>query len=142
MRQVHQLAQVLARVLVRRQTEDVTQAREAIREAWRMDPGLDGAHPVSLSREELLESCSSGGRFHPEKALVVVDLLTQESEIETELGDAGRAADLAVRALWLLEAARAAPEAALPLDLYERLSRLEFLAGPDPTDDHDSPPHH
>jgi len=127
MRQVHQLAQVLARVLVRRQTEDVHEALEELAEAWKQDPLLGASDPAALPREDLFAACSLDGRLLPDKALVVAELLAVQGDLLAESGQPAAAHEAWTRALWLYEASRNAPGATLPFDIFERIDQLQTL---------------
>jgi hypothetical protein len=128
MRQVHQLAQVLARALMRRQTEQPADALDEIASGWRLMTALGDREPTTIPEEDLLAACNApDGRLHPETALLVADLLALEGELLAENGRPQRAADARRRALMLLRAASRHPEAALPIDLFERIERLEEL---------------
>jgi hypothetical protein len=77
-----------------------------------------------MERDRLVASCSDpGGRLHPETAFAIADLLAVHADL---LDEAGRpsAVEARRRALWLYEAASGDPEAAVPLDLHERMDRL------------------
>ena len=111
-RQIHQLAQVLAVVLLHKRAGRQEEAQQTIAEGLEDALGLSLAALYDLDRASLLARCTSGTTFFPEKALALADLLREDAT------RAGRE-----RALWLYEAARDAGEI-VPLDIDARIADL------------------
>jgi len=111
-RQVQQLARVLAQVLFHKKAGQPDEAQTIMAEELENVLGLDLAALHILSREDLLDLCSPGGALAGEKAVAVADLLRED---EAAAGQQ--------RALWLYEEALASG-AAVPFDIHERIARL------------------
>jgi len=116
LRQVHQLAQVLAQVLMLKRADQLEEAQGVLIRGIGSVLGREDVHAVS--REDLLASCTTGSTLCSEKAVAVADLLREHA-----------AAAERQRALWLYEAALASG-GVVPLDVYERIETLRVsLAG-------------
>lgn len=111
MRQIQQLARVLAQVLVQKQLDEP--GAEAV-----LAEGLESATGISLgtlreaSHAEIVKLCGPSGALSGEIAVAVADLLREDASA------AGRQ-----RALWLYEAALDAGEA-VPFDVHDRIDAL------------------
>ncbi len=112
MRQVQQLAQVLAVLLGLQRAGRSDEAQEALAHGLRDATGRTLGELRDLGRDELLALCSYGDVLSSEQALALADLLREDRS------GAGRE-----RALWLYEAVREAGDLA-PLDLPERIAAL------------------
>jgi len=112
LRQIHQMVQALATVLLHRQAGQHDQALEALAASLQEVTGFDPERLRRLSRHEILALCGTGSGFSPPKAAALADLLYED------IDPAGRK-----RALWLYEAALEAG-AALPLNIQDRLAML------------------
>jgi len=122
LRQIHQLAQVLARVLSLKSDQQPDQALQEIDRAFQDLPGLDVLLHATATRDELLALCRSDDRFHSEKALALADLLVERALLVEEEQKSGFK-----YALWLYEAAVSEGGAALPLDIRERIAWLREI---------------
>ena len=112
LRQVHQLAQVLAEVLFRARSGSHEDAQAHLADGLASALGVELGDVLSMPREALVARCSPGGEVSGELALALADLL-RESD----------APGARVRALWLYRLARRS-DAAVPLDLDDRIARL------------------
>ncbi len=128
LRQVRQLAQVLARVIFLRQSGRQDEALAELRAAFDVT-GIDMQRMRAMSRTELLEMCSVRGGFSSDRAVAVADLMYQEFEMldggdEQALGHAS-----GLRALWLYEASLEAG-GVLPANGFDRMTYLRDRLGP------------
>lgn len=112
LRQVHQLAQVLAVVIGRRGEGDHVEAEEALDEGLQSTLGvrLDGLR--AMSRPEVEALVSEDGFVSAEKAVALADVLREDTDV------AGR-----VRARWLYERALAVG-GPVPFDVQARIDAL------------------
>ena len=108
LRQIHQLAQVLAQVLFNKRLDQQTEeSREMISMALKDTLGNDLDRLLLMDRESLMEACSREGGFNAQLAVSVADLMKEEgSEAAVQ------------RAYWLYEAALE-HGATLPLQALE-----------------------
>ena len=111
-RQVHQLAQILAVVVAGKRAGQAEEAQRALADGLSDALGLTLADLRTLARADLQALCAFDGAFAPEKALAVADLLREDE------AEAGRR-----RALWLYEAALDAGDL-VPFDIYDRIAEL------------------
>ncbi|PAP79137.1 hypothetical protein B1759_12325 [Rubrivirga sp. SAORIC476] len=112
LRQVHQLAQVLAAVIGRRGEGDHVEAEEALAEGLQSTLGVRLDRLRAMSRPEVTALVSEDGAVSAEKAVALADVLSEDAEAE------GR-----VRARWLYEAALAVG-GPVPFDVQARLDAL------------------
>jgi hypothetical protein len=112
LRQIQQLAQVLAVVLLRRRTEDEAGAQAALAEGLEAATGVPLGALRQVDRPALLALCVRDGAFSAEWAAALADLLAEDGTA------AGRE-----RAAWLYEAARAAG-GPVPFDVAARDAAL------------------
>lgn len=112
LRQIHQLAQALAQVLLHKQAGRQDEVEEVLAGALQQVTGLELQQIRTLHRDELLRLCETDGEFSADKAVAMADLLRED------LSPEGRE-----RAIWLYEAALNAG-GAVPLDVYERINEL------------------
>ncbi|HEX7070188.1 MAG TPA: DUF6483 family protein [Rhodothermales bacterium] len=112
LRQIHQMVQALAQVLIHRQAGQLEEAKEALERSLQDVTGLEMQRLRRLSREELLALCGAGKEFSPDKAAALADLFYEDSDPD------GRR-----RALWLYEAALES-NATLPMDMQQRVALL------------------
>ena len=112
MRQVAELARVLAAVLTRRRTDGLDAAQEALADglAQALGLGLDAIR--SMGRPEVEALADEGGVVSPDKAVALADVLREDDD------PAGRA-----RARWLYELALRAG-GPVPFDVHERIEAL------------------
>ena len=112
LRQVQQLAEVLARALFHKQAEQPDQARDVVSDGLASVLGLDLGALCKLSQADVLALCAPGGVLSGDKAVAVADVLREAP-----------AAAAARRALWLYEAALGSGEA-VPFDVHARMRDL------------------
>ena len=112
LRQVHQLAQVLAEVLFRARAGQHEEAQAALADGLASALGVELADVVAMPQEEISLLCAPGGALSGELALALADLLR-----------ASDAEGAPRRALWLFEAALDSG-AAVPVDIYDTIDRL------------------
>ncbi|MEM1127719.1 MAG: hypothetical protein AAGI71_13790 [Bacteroidota bacterium] len=112
LRQVQQLAQVLAQVLFHKRAAQTVEAEQALTEGLEEALGMNLEDVRGLSRQELLALCRPGRTLAGEMSVAVADLL-REDEVA-----AGRE-----RARWLYEAALA-NRAVVPFDVHDRIEAL------------------
>jgi len=118
LRQIHQLVQALAQVLLHRQAGARDEALEVLETSIQEVTGVGLDRLRGMNREELIALCGTGDQFSAEKAAAMADLLHEDEDLE------GRR-----RSLWLYEAALEAG-APLPLDVFDRMASLrEALNG-------------
>ena len=112
LRQVHQLAQVLAVVVGRRGDGGAEEAQEALADGVASAMGLSLAELRLMGRAEVEALVTEDGLVMPEKAVALADLLREDA------GAAGR-----VRARWLYEVAVRAG-GPVPFDVAARIDAL------------------
>ena len=123
MRQIQQMAQVIAQVLFHRRSDQPGEALDIIHQALNDLPGLDELLSEDLDREDVLAVCSDeGGRLNPELAVTVADILREKGEIQDERDESG--AVWLRYALWLYDAALEQGGSAVPWDIHQRIERL------------------
>ena len=119
LRQVQQLAQALAQVLLLRQANKTTEAQQVLADGLEGTLGLTLKELRHLSRAELLTMCTPGGVFSGESSVAAADLLREDEAA------AGRE-----RALWLYESALTSADTAVPFDIYQRIETLRASLPP------------
>jgi hypothetical protein len=112
LRQVQQLVQVLAAVLLHKRDRELDAARAALAEGVEAATGLPLATLRTLPRADLLDRCTHGGALAVEYAVALAELLAEDDD-----PGAWR------RAAWLYEAARAAG-GPVPFDVDTRIALL------------------
>ena len=112
LRQVHQLAQVLAVVVGRRGDGGAEEAQGALADGVASAMGLSLAELRLMGRAEVEALVTEDGLVMPEKAVALADLLREDA------GAAGR-----VRARWLYEVAVRAG-GPVPFDVAARIAAL------------------
>lgn len=112
LRQIQQLTQALAVVLVHKKAGRPDEAQAALDEALVAATGSEPAALHQLDQPALLALCSAGGTFLPDQAVALADLLYEDTSA------AGHE-----RALWLYDAVLDAG-GAVPLDIHERRATL------------------
>lgn len=111
-RQIQQLAAVLAQVLFRKRAGETEQAQSALEDEITRVFGTDFEAVRRLSRDDLSALCEPGQALAGETSVGVAALLSEDDTA------AGRE-----RALWLYEIALEAGEP-VPFDVHERISVL------------------
>ena len=123
MRQIQQMAQVIAQVLFHRRSDEPGEALDVIHETLNDLPGLDGLLDDDLDRSDVLAVCSDeGGKLNAEMAVTVADILREKGEILDERDGSG--AVWLRYAVWLYDAALEQGGAAVPWDIHGRIERL------------------
>ena len=112
MRQIHQLVQALAQVLLHRRGQSGEMAQAILEAAVTDFTGLSLEHIRSLDRSGLLALCSPDGITNGELAVPLADLLREDADERT-----------LVRARWLYEAALDAGSV-VPVDIHDRIAAL------------------
>ena len=112
LRQVHQLAQVLAEVLFRARADRNDDAQGTLADGLASALGVEFDEVVAMPREAVVALCTSGDALSGELALALATLLR-----------ASDAEGARRRALWLFEAALDSG-AAVPVDIFDTLDRL------------------
>lgn len=125
LRQIQQLVQVLARVLKLREDGQTIEVSDVLNTALVETLGLEVREIASLPASELLTLCSENGKLHPEKALVIAELL--EVSLSADVQQAQENARRSAAALSLYEALVASGEA-VPFDIYDRIAALKAEA--------------
>lgn len=116
LRQVQQLIQALSLVLMHKRAGSAEEAADVLGEALDAITGHSLDRIRGLDRNGLLDLCTRDGRFQPDLAVAVADLLRED--------------DLAAshaRARFLYEIALKSG-GAMPLDIQERIEELPRLA--------------
>lgn len=125
LRQIQQLVQVLTRVLKLREDGQTTEMAAVLDTALVETLGVDAQALSSLPVDELHALCSEHGKLHPEKALVVAELL--EVSLTDDEQDAEAVGGRRAAALSLYQALVASGEA-VPFDIYDRIAALKTAA--------------
>ena len=123
LRQIHQLTQVLARVMLLKSQQHPTEAFQEINQAFSGTPGLEPFLRLDLTREEVLEPCISESAFSADMGLALADLLWEKALLFADQTGPDATA-YRQYALWLYETAAVQKNATVPLDLYQRIAWL------------------
>ena len=118
LRQIQQLAQVLAQVLFRKRSDQSEEAQHALAEGLERALGMDLLALRRLSRDEVLALCAPGGLLAGDASVAVAALLSEDSSSD------GRR-----RALWVYHWALASGQA-VPFDVHERIASLRASLEP------------
>lgn len=126
LRQIQQLVQVLVQVIQRkdegREAEALALLDQSLLES--LDMKIDDL--LVLEKPALLALCSSEGRLSADLALVLAELLEERGYMLEKSEPTATAQQCFRRALDLYEAI-VATATAVPIDVYERISRLKGL---------------
>ncbi len=87
LRMIHQLAQVVAKVLKLSEVKDYTAALEEVQRSSKQLLGMDLRLLTTLSDSELIRLLSLGERFDVEKCVVAAELLRLIGEVKERQGD-------------------------------------------------------
>lgn len=124
MRQIQQMAQVIAQVLFHRRNDEPGEALEVIDQSLQELPGLDAYLREDLERDDVLDACTSDdGAFNAEMAVTVADVLRERGEILAARND-GSSITWLRYAVWLYEAALEKGGSAVPWDIHAKITRL------------------
>lgn len=123
MRQIQHLTQILQQIIFKKNQNKRQEALDEIQDAFQQ---LTRDHPKEmheLSLKETLHIFERRDKFQAELALAVADLLVEEAKI---LENAfSRSQKSYAQALLLYRTARSDDDAAVPLDIEERIQQLE-----------------
>ena len=126
LRQIQQLVQVLVQVIQRkdegREAEALALLGQSLLES--LDMQIDDL--LDLDKPGLLALCSSEGRLNADLALVMAELLEESGYLLEKREPNATAQECFRKALDLYEAI-VATASAVPIDVYERISRLKGL---------------
>ncbi|HAY37215.1 MAG: DUF6483 family protein [Rhodothermales bacterium] len=107
MRQIHQLVHVLSIVLLKRNSDKPEEVRHVLDTALNEQFGHSLPDFLSMDKESLLSTCSSGDHFYEGLAVALADLLKEEGS-----------PDGVRRAFWLYQAVMATG-GTVPLHIHE-----------------------
>ena len=132
MRQIQQLVAAVVRAITAAfnlqaegRSEEALEALSRIqRESF---PGLDDGRRVEP--DELRDACSPGGRFEPEIATALADILRMRCSLQLDIGRLEEAEIAGRAALDLYRAAASVPAGLLPADIHERIRRVQEMLG-------------
>ena len=124
LRQIQQLVQVLARVMMLRTSRPVDEVHEEILLALKSVFGLSSLELVERSDDALLELCMSGGAVNGELALALADLLEQEGELYWDDRQAELANRYLRKTLFLYETVLTRADTA-PLNIHDKIEYLK-----------------
>ncbi len=120
MRQVHQLAQVLARLMSLDVSQGEVDVEEWLSQALIEVTGVDLERLRRASQSELEELCSPKNTFSPELAVALADVLMEDARRKAGLGRQAEAGHSEATALQLYRLARDAG-GVLPVSVLGRL---------------------
>ena len=123
MRQIQHLTQILQQIIFKKNQNKRQEAVEEIQDAFKQ---LTRDHPKEmheLSLKETTEIFDRRGSFQAELALAVADLLVEEAKIRANAFS--RSQKSFAQALLLYRRARSDDDAAVPLDIEQRIQQLE-----------------
>lgn len=124
LRQIQQLVQVLARVMMLRTSRPVDEVHEEILQALKSVFGLTSLELVELPDDTLLERCMSGDAVNGELALALADLLEQEGELCWDENQTALADRYWRKTLFLYEAVMTRADTA-PLNIHDKIAYLK-----------------
>jgi len=134
LRQIQQLIQVLELVIFKRKQDQYEEAADVLNGALKDLFGVDVDGIAGLSDEDVVELCTSSGQLVSDKAIVLAEILEEEGHGRELNGTSLMAPLFYAKALALYEAGLGASDAALPLDIYDRIRTLKSLVS-DPKDE-------
>jgi len=121
LRQVHQLAHALARVISLDAARRHTEGQEMLSLVVQDITGVDLLRLRESSRAELRTLCSRDGGFSPDLAVALADVLMEDSRFHHSSGNQRTSDASRRRSLWLYELARD-EGGTLPMDILQMLS--------------------
>jgi hypothetical protein len=124
LRMIHMLAQVVARLLKLRETNQYDEAHEVIRQTSRQFLGMDAKLLNSLSRDELIRLLALGDRFDVEKCVVAAELLRMTAELEELQGKHDDSYETSARSLNLYLELLFRETGAMPEEFFEKVDLL------------------
>jgi hypothetical protein len=123
---IHQLAQVLAKVLGLAEVKHYDEALEEVQRSSRQLLGMDLRLLTTLSDEELVRLLSLGERFDVEKCVVAGELLRLIGEVKEREGDEGERFHCYVTSLSLFLELLIRESGVLPKEYF---GKIEWLIG-------------
>jgi hypothetical protein len=127
LRQIQQLIQLLAQVLLKRQEGRQDEARILLEQTLERLPGFSGVRK-ELRREDVEALALTGDTVSAEKAVALADLLAVYGELLLEKGQDDEAATAFRHAEWLYSLTLAQERASVPLDIFDRIARAKAHA--------------
>ena len=121
---IHQLAQVLARVMGLSEIERYDEALEEIQLSSKQLLGMDLQFLTTLSDEEFVRLLSLGERFDVEKCVVVGELLRLVGEVKEREGDEGERFHCYATSLSLFLELLIRESGVLPKEYFEKIESL------------------
>ena len=124
MRMIHQLAQVLAKVMGLCEIQRYDEALEEIQLSSKQLLGMDLQFLTTLSDEEFVRLLSLGERFDVEKCVVVGELLRLVGEVKEREGDEGERFHCYATSLSLFLELLIRESGVLPKEYFEKIESL------------------
>lgn len=121
---IHQLAQVLARVMGLSEIKQYDEALEEIQLSSKQLLGMDLRFLTTLSDEEFVRLLGLGERFDVEKCVVVGELLRLVGEVKEREGDEGERFHCYTTSLSLFLELLIRESGVLPKEYYEKIEML------------------
>jgi hypothetical protein len=135
MRQIHQLADAIVRIVEHVTNREYDDALTAVDEI--LDTELDGSAEGlrTMPPERLLNVCHDGGRFSAQAAQTLAKILRLQGDAHAGRGEATEAGQCYGRALLLLRAALNADDAEVSWQIGTHVADLQRLVDDHPTDE-------
>jgi hypothetical protein len=124
MRMIHQLAQVLAKVMGLSEIQRYDEALEEIQLSSKQLLGMDLRFLTTLSDEEFVRLLSLGERFDVEKCVVIGELLRLVGEVKEREGDEGERFHCYVTSLSLFLELLIRDSGVLPKEYFDKIESL------------------
>lgn len=124
LRMIHQLAQVLAKVMGLSEIERYDDALEEVQLSSKQLLGMDLRFLTTLSDEEFVRLLSLGERFDVEKCVVVGELLRLVGEVKEREGDEGERFHCYATSLSLFLELLIRESGVLPREYFEKIELL------------------
>ncbi len=121
---IHQLAQVLARVMRLSQVEHYDEALEEVQLSSKQLLGMDLRLLTTLSDEEFVRLLGLGDRFDVEKCVVAGELLRLVGEVKEQEGDEGERFHCYATSLSLFLELLIRESGVLPKEYFEKIELL------------------
>ncbi len=129
LRQIQQLVQVMAQVMMLRKGRKFDEARAEIQSGLAQVFGITLTDLHALPNDDLLKYCQSGDQLNAELALAIADIFEQEAEMLWEEAQIERARAYWDRTRFLYQAVLDQADT-VPLDVYEKLAYLKTQTDP------------
>ncbi|MCW9707202.1 hypothetical protein [Fodinibius salsisoli] len=134
MRQIQYLTQLLQQIIFKKKNNQHKEAQQQLQNAFQR---LTKEHPKQfneLTLQETLQLFMKDGKFASELALAVADLLVEEGEL-LEKQSFSKSQKSYSQALLLYKKAKQDQSAAVPLDIHQKINRLENVMSSNQTKD-------